>query len=100
MTYCCIYLTNRARLLAASSSITWHASSQHLFRLGSLLPGYRELLLPEQTQRSSIALRCSLRTCESPSLLLTLSLSDLQQRCLLCALPTLAVKHSVCFSVP
>lgn len=74
MPYCCIYLTNRACLLAASSSITWHCSSQHLFRLGSLLLGYHELLLPKQSQRSSATLRCSPWTCESPSLLSTVSL--------------------------
>lgn len=35
-----LYLTNCVRLLAASSSITWHVSSQHLLRFGCLLPGY------------------------------------------------------------
>lgn len=54
-----LYLTKCARLAAASSSITWHSSSQHLLRLGCPLPGYQNLLLPKQSKPSPAVLRFS-----------------------------------------
>lgn len=91
-----LYLTNCIRLLAASNSITWHVSSQHLLRLGCPLLGYLQLLLPKWSQRFPATLRFPACTCESPSLFLTVSLSrsDLQQQqqvCLCSDLPTRAV---------
>lgn len=57
-----LYLSNCASLLSSSRSITWHVCSQHLLRLGCLLPGHSSKLL--LSKHSPASLLHSPRTCQ------------------------------------